>query len=148
MDCQLGFGGITADIIEIGKLYKHSLRHLDAESADANHSSYEFVHRVVRLAMLYMETEYASSDLSLNYLAEKLGVTANYLSYLFSAETGYTFTQHLTKIRMDKAKKLLKESNLKIYLICEQIGYSDRAYFSRLFKTIVGMTPYDYRSNK
>jgi YesN/AraC family two-component response regulator len=92
-----------------------------------------------------LETEYANEDFSLGVLAESLGITPNYLSALFTSETGITFTQHLTRIRMEHAKRLLNETKLKIYQICKEVGYSDQSYFSRLFKSLEGMSPFDYR---
>ena len=105
----------------------------------------EFIHRIVRMAMSHIQFEYANRELSLTMLAQQLDVTPNYLSSLFTSETGMTFTQHLTGIRMTQAKKLLAETNLKIYQICQSIGYSDQAYFSRLFKSQEGVSPFDFR---
>lgn len=101
-------------------------------------------HRLVRTALEWMEDEYAA-DLTLAAIAERLFVNPNYLSTLFKSETGMTFTQHVTHIRIEKAKRLLTETNLRIYEICEKTGYADQAYFSKLFKATVGVTPYEYR---
>lgn len=79
-------------------------------------------------------------DLSLRY-----SFSPNYLGLLFKEETGYSFSDYLTKLRLDKARQLLSDTNLKIYEIAEQVGYRYFPYFSRHFREVVGMTPLEYR---
>ncbi|MBD3919870.1 helix-turn-helix domain-containing protein [Paenibacillus sp. PR3] len=143
----VGFGGIASDVREVGSMYEQSLKAFSADSMDTASGSrtIEFVNRMIRLAMNRLETEYANEDFSLGVLAESLGITPNYLSALFTSKTGISFTQHLTRIRMEHAKRLLKETKLKIYQICKEVGYSDQSYFSRIFKSLEGMSPFDYR---
>ncbi|PWW07188.1 AraC-like protein [Paenibacillus cellulosilyticus] len=145
----LGLGGMASDLREIGSMYEQSLRAFSADSLDTTSGSrtMEFVNRIIRLAMNRLETEYANEDFSLGLLAESLEITPNYLSALFTSETGITFTQHLTRIRMEHAKRLLGETKLKIYQICKEVGYSDQAYFSRLFKSLEGISPFEYREH-
>lgn len=146
---RLGFGGIASDLREVGSMYEQSLKAFSADSMDTTSGcrTIEFVNRIIRLAMNRLETEYANKDISLGLLAESLDVSPNYLSALFTTETGMTFTQHLTRIRMEHAKRLLNETRLKIYQISKEVGYSDQAYFSRLFKSIEGRSPFDYREH-
>lgn len=146
---RLGFGGIASDLREIGSMYEQSLKAFTADSMDTASGSrtIEFVNRMIRLAMNRLETEYANEEFSLGALAESLGITPNYLSALFTSETGITFTQHLTRIRMEHAKRLLHETKLKIYQISKEVGYSDQSYFSRIFKSLEGMSPFDYREH-
>jgi YesN/AraC family two-component response regulator len=144
---RMGFGGITPVVGELRSFYRQSLRQLDLldDEESAGHDV-EFVSRIIRTAMRHMETDYADPELSLRYLSKRLQLTPNYLSSLFTSETGLTFTQHLSRIRIDRVKTLLRESELKIYQIGKQVGYADRAYFSRLFKMAVGCSPADYRA--
>ncbi|MBM7566070.1 AraC family transcriptional regulator [Paenibacillus sacheonensis] len=146
---RLGFGGITSDLREVGSMYEQSLMAFSADSLDpaSECRTIEFVNRIIRFAMNRLETEYANKDFSLGLLAESLDVSPNYLSALFTTETGMTFTQHLTRIRMEHAKRLLNETRLKIYQICQEVGYSDQAYFSRLFKSLEGRSPFNYREH-
>ena len=141
-----GLGGVTATISQIRTMYLQSMNSFQGARADPGMEGemVEFIHRIVRMAMNHIQFEYANRELSLTMLAEQLDVTPNYLSSLFTSETGMTFTQHLTLIRMTH-KKLLAETNLKIYQVCQSIGYSDQAYFSRLFKSQEGVSPYDFR---
>jgi AraC-like DNA-binding protein len=147
VEIRMGFGGITPVVGELRSLYRQSLRQLDLlDDEESTGHEVEFVSRIIRTAMRHMDTDYADPELSLRYLGKRLQLTPNYLSSLFTSETGFTFTQHLSRIRIDRAKTLLRESDLKIYQIGKQVGYADRAYFSRLFKMAVGCSPADYRA--
>lgn len=72
-------------------------------------------------------------------------MNASYLSELFKEVTGMTFTEFITKHRLQKAKELLKDSNKKIYEISDAVGYRNVKYFSQLFRKTVGIQPLEYR---
>lgn len=74
-----------------------------------------------------------------------VGMSSNYFSSFFKQETGETFVERLTTIRVDKAKSLMMNAQLRLYEIAEMVGYADVKYFSRLFKRNVGVTPAEYR---
>jgi two-component system, response regulator YesN len=88
---------------------------------------------------------YYYTDLNLNDLASKYFINSNYLSQLFKIETTENFVEYLTKIRIEKAKDLLKNTDLKSYKISELVGYSNPRYFSDVFQKNVGLTPTAYR---
>jgi YesN/AraC family two-component response regulator len=90
--------------------------------------------------------EHYQDSVSFAKLAKEMHLTRNYLSYLFKKETGMSFIQYLTKYRIERAKELLQESDLLIYEIAEKVGYSDPAYFSRVFKTITGSSPLEFKN--
>ncbi|MNC25625.1 HTH-type transcriptional activator Btr [compost metagenome] len=82
----------------------------------------------------------------LNMLAGMVFLTPSYLSKLFKQETGLTLTDYVIEIRIRKAKQLLKNApDLKIHEIGAEVGYPDPAYFNKLFKKIVGLTPNEYK---
>jgi two-component system response regulator YesN len=82
----------------------------------------------------------------LNTLANMVFLTPSYLSKLFKQETGLTLTDYITEMRLRKAKYLLKNSpDLKIHEIGAEVGYGDPAYFNKLFKRVVGVTPNEYK---
>ncbi|WP_169736187.1 response regulator [Caldanaerobius polysaccharolyticus] len=101
--------------------------------------------KVVEEVLKIIENEYSNKDLTLNDIAEKLYITPNYLSYLFKSETGENFMEYLTKVRIDKAKELLKKLDMKIYEIADAVGYADAHHFSKVFKRVEGITPTEYR---
>lgn len=100
---------------------------------------------IVELAKQYMNEHYSNEDLSLNLVASEVNVSPNHLSAMFSQKTGYTFIRYLTDVRMNKAKELLKCSNMRSNEISEAVGYKDPHYFSHLFKKNQGCTPMQYR---
>jgi two-component system response regulator YesN len=85
-------------------------------------------------------------DLQVTQIAEELFITPNYLSRLFKQETGISFSEHLSQIRVQKACELLVETNEKIYRIGEVVGYGNPRYFSEWFVKHMGMTPGEYRN--
>ncbi len=85
---------------------------------------------------------------SLTAIAERLQLNPSYLSRIFKEQTGEPFTEFLTRMRMEKGKALLLESNYKVKEIGEQVGYQKTDYFIRLFKEHTGMTPGEYRQSR
>lgn len=142
---KLGIGGVAVSPGELKGLYRQSLRGLGLNEPFGPLPDFEFTNRTVRLALLAIESEYAE-PLTLGGLAERLGLSPNYLSGLFTAETGHPFTWHLTRIRLDRACELLQSTRMKIHQIARQVGYADQAYFSRSFKSAIGMSPIAYRN--
>ncbi len=100
--------------------------------------------RIINAAIMYMEKEYQTATLS--SVAERVFITPNHLSFLFKVETGSTFLDKLTEIRINKAKELLKSLRYKTYEVAQQVGYSDARYFSQVFKKHTGVLPGDYQS--
>ncbi|MDO3412315.1 AraC family transcriptional regulator [Saccharibacillus sp. CPCC 101409] len=145
---RLGMGGVAASPSELKRLYRQSLSRLGLQESYGPPPNFDFVNRTVRLALLALESEYDDSGLSLGTLAAKLGLTPNYMSALFTAETGHTFTWHLTRIRMDRACGLLQDTALKVHQIARRVGYADAAYFSRCFKSAIGVSPAAYRAGR
>ena len=84
-------------------------------------------------------------NISLSDAASYVERNTAYLSDLFSKETGKTFTEYLTDIRIEKAKELMKDPTVKLYEIGYLVGYDEPAYFSRVFRKIVGISPTKYR---
>ena len=92
----------------------------------------------------YITQHYADSDLSLQEVCNRLGVSTSRFSNIFKQTFGATFIDVLTGIRMEKAKELLAVSELKNYEIAEKVGFGDPHYFSIAFKKSTGKTPTEY----
>lgn len=101
---------------------------------------------LIELAKEYI-AEYYYEDLMLADVAEKVGVTAGYLSTLFQKQLEKGFVDYLNEIRIDHACTYLQQNYLKIYEIAYKVGFHDEKYFSRVFKKIVGQTPWEYRKS-
>ena len=90
--------------------------------------------------------EHYDQPVELTQLAGLVFLTPTYLSKLFRAEAGMTITDYLIEVRINQAKHLLREArSLKVHEIGSRVGYSDPAYFNKLFKRIVGVTPNEYK---
>ncbi len=104
--------------------------------------------RVLKKGLKYIEENFSEESLSLNSVAGAIGVSGNYFSSIFSQEMQMTFIEYVTKKRMDKAKKLLVQTQLHSSEIAGEVGYKDPHYFSFVFKKTVGCTPREYRNGK
>ena len=82
---------------------------------------------------------------STTWLRRLISARAHF-SAVFSQETGQTFKEYLTEIRIKKAKELLRTTPLKAFEICYQVGYNDPHYFSHVFHKNTGLTPIEFRS--
>ncbi len=104
--------------------------------------------RVLKKGLKYIEENFSDESLSLNSVAGAIGVSSNYFSSIFSQEMQMTFIEYVTKKRMEKAKKLLVQTQLHSSEIAGEVGYKDPHYFSFVFKKTVGCTPREYRNGK
>ncbi len=104
-------------------------------------SSYE----LKKLIISYLSSDYRNKNLSLEFVAGKYGVSATYLSRLIKGETGYTFNEFITNLRMNEMKHKLVTTDLPIKDIINEIGYIDSSSFIRKFKMLEGVTPSQYR---
>ena len=90
--------------------------------------------------------EHFTGNITLNEIAEKFYVNPYYFSQLFKKKTGTTYQKYLTELRIRRAETLLRTTDLRVYEICEQVGYTDPNYFSRLFERSTGRKPAAYRA--
>lgn len=104
--------------------------------------------RLLEEAQKYVKQNYSSNEISLNMVASHVGISPSYFSTIFRQETGSTFTEYLTEIRMEKARELLRCTSKKTAEIAYDVGYKDAHYFSYIFKKTQGLTPKDYRGER
>ena len=101
---------------------------------------------LVKYTLAYLHQNYAE-DLSRGELANAVGVSESYLSQTFHQEMGIPLWECLNRLRIQKAKALLCTGDEPITTIARQVGFGDSAYFSRVFRRIVGQSPRAYREN-
>ncbi|WP_248927833.1 response regulator transcription factor [Paenibacillus hamazuiensis] len=102
--------------------------------------------QAVDFMVQYIHEHYAE-DIRLSELADKVFISRNYLSNIFRQATGETFGGYLTKVRMEKAKSLLREGKFMVYEIAEMVGYKNVPYFTSLFKKHTGYSPTELPNN-
>ena len=102
---------------------------------------------LIRTAKEYIQRHF-TQDLSLDEVSEKVQISPYYFSKLFKKETGENFIEYLTKVRIEKAKKLLRESQMTMKEISNAVGYSNPNYFSHTFKKNVGVSPSEYKERE
>jgi two-component system response regulator YesN len=112
----------------------------EAEPADNAASCF-----LARQAQLYI-TEHSAERLSLQEVADHCYVSQWYLSKLLHRYLGMPFYDLLNSVRVKKAKELMEDPALRITQIAEQVGYSDTAHFSRVFKKMEGLSAGDWRN--
>lgn len=94
---------------------------------------------------MYMQEHYGDTSLSLQQLADMVSLHPNHFTQLFRKNTGLSCMQFLAQLRMEKAKELLHQTDLKISEIAERVGYENPLYFSSYFKKWVGLNPSEYK---
>lgn len=102
-------------------------------------------HGTILKLLSYIEAHY-NEDIGLNELADMVKMNTAYLSVLFKSEVGMSYVKYLTKLRIDKAKELLRE-DYKVYEVSEMVGYNNYRYFSDIFKKYTGQTPNTYKNS-
>ena len=139
-DGAIALGNRNATIVYLTQLLEKAIQQRNQISEKKYSSTLEE-------AKAYIEQNYAREDISLNTVAASVNVSPNHFSTVFSQETGETFIEYLTGVRMEKAKELLRSTSLKSSEVGYQVGYKDPHYFSYLFKKTQNMTPREFRTD-
>jgi len=101
--------------------------------------------RLVKYALVYIHQNY-TQPLTRKELAEKVGVSENYLSQIFHQELGISPWETLTRLRIQRAKELLIGNEETITCVAMKVGFNDAAYFSRVFRKMAGVSPQEFRA--
>lgn len=99
---------------------------------------------LVRRAQSMMQ-DFFSQGITLEEIAQKLSVTPEYLGTQIHRETGMTFGTLMKQLRVEEAKRLFLTTDKKLYEISRMVGYADPKYFSKVFQSVTGMLPAEYR---
>lgn len=156
---KTGIGEIVdrpSDIFKSFKTARH-IRHLLAEKEDdkslilgtremGDSVGDKKTSAVINEAKLYMNEHFSDSSLMLQDVAKAVGMSNSRFSTVFSQQNGQTFTEYLIFLRLNKAKEMLRTTDLRSSQIALEVGYNDSHYFSYIFKKNVGMTSSEYRA--
>jgi Response regulator containing CheY-like receiver domain and AraC-type DNA-binding domain len=96
----------------------------------------------------YVAKHFMDPNLSLTLLSDRFQISPKYLSQLFKESIGQNFSDFLIGLRIEYAKKLLRESDVTVQYISEMMGYANPTSFIRVFKKIVGLSPGQYRESE
>ena len=103
--------------------------------------------RYVEQAIELITSSYIGG-ITIETAAEKMSISASYLSRIFKQETGYTYVDYLTYYRIKRATELLRSPAAKIYEVADLVGYTDARYFSQIFRKLTGVTPKEFRDSQ
>ena len=101
-------------------------------------------HWMIDQVLQYVEENY-NTALSTRDIAGRFFMNTSYFSKLFHEQMGCTFSNYLINVRVEKAKMMLTQTNMKLYDIAEAVGYTNVQYFSTIFKEKEGLTPSAFR---
>ena len=107
----------------------------------AGNRSYEMSRNI----MEFVNSRYGEVTLNVAMIAEHLGITPSYMSKLFKEQTGETLPDYINKVRLEKAKVLLRDERLNISDAAVKVGYSNSNALIRSFKKYEGVTPGKYK---
>lgn len=110
---------------------------------DIYYSKVDYISRYTPQVLDFIKSHYADK-ISLDTIAGQLEVSGTYLARKFKEDIHHTFTDFLTRYRLQKALELMNTSDLKIYQIAEEVGFSEYKYFSQVFKNHTGYSPSDF----
>jgi AraC-like DNA-binding protein len=100
--------------------------------------------RTVQRARRFIE-EHHADEITLGDVARAVSTSTFHFCKLFKKATGLTFTEHLSTVRITRAKQLLGNPQLRVSEIVFQCGFSSLTHFNRVFKKMTGLSPSQYR---
>jgi AraC-like DNA-binding protein len=101
---------------------------------------------LVKRALEIIQEDIKDPDLNMEKVAKRLNISRKYLSNQFKKEIGHSFPEYLNNERLEKAKNMLKTTNLRISEIAFEIGYNTPEYFTKVFKKSEKVSPGEFRS--
>lgn len=103
-------------------------------------------HGFVELAKKYVQEHYFE-NLTLNLVADRVGITPGYLSTLFTKTMECGFVDYLNQVRIESACVYLRQNYFKVYEIAYKVGFRDEKYFTKVFRKLMGVSPTEYRKH-
>lgn len=127
---------------------KELLRKLSEEGKEREEDEQTAEYSPAVKEMVSVIEENYGMRLGLDGFSDRFRLTPEYLSNLFAKETGMTFSNYLKKVRIEKAKELILNTDMKIYEVAYSVGYPDQKYFSKVFKEYTGVSAKQYAMDK
>lgn len=153
-----------ADINEIFHLNHNFISHINEFKTIEELSAWvsNMLHRFISFTFDFAEIKHAdvvyktieyikqnySKRLTLEKIAESTYLSKTYLSSVFKRETGHSISSYINLVRVENSKSMLLEDNMSIIDIANACGFEDQSYYTKVFKSIIGITPKKYRENR
>ncbi len=125
----------------VANMVQEACRLIDEALSDKNNS-------IVAQIKKYMDENYSDCELTLKVIADKFFINSSYLSRIFKKDTGISFSEYLTKIRIKNATDMLQIQDYKAYQLAQAVGIPDPNYFVKCFKKITGVPFAEYKLKK
>lgn len=100
----------------------------------------------MKQALAYIEENY-DKDLNMAVISNYVSMNYSLFSYAFKQYTGKNFVNYLKELRVNEAKRLLEETDMRVIEIGQKVGYENEKHFMKLFKSQCGVSPTEYRKN-
>lgn len=145
IDLAVGVSSIGNTIKDGAKLYQEASFEAERENLDQSKIHYAsnfckstLLKRELSVSLDYIKENLGDRNLSLQSVADEIGISKNYYSKAFKEATGVNFIDYITRLRVEKARNLYVNTDLKIYEIAEKVGYSDWHYLYSVYKKTLG----------
>ena len=141
------FQRVKRDIMETAQFTQ--LRRMATEyllsRTDSHFDGEDGYSRNIAVAVRFI-CDHVTDELSLTKVARCVHLNPDYFSRLFKKETGQNFVNFVEAVKMERAAGLLRETDMKVYEVASELGYSNVSYFSALFKKQYGVNPFSYKN--
>lgn len=144
-DQLLNFYSISKRIKEADSMQKLQEEVIDLSQSISEIIGTSSIDNVVMRMHAYMQKNY-DQDLKIESIAKMMNYNSAYLGKIYKKKMGQSFNSMLDEIRIENAKRLLEETDIKVYQVSKQIGYGNIDYFYAKFKRYVGVTPKKYKA--
>lgn len=132
-------------IVTLPEMKKYLCNLIEAVTKSINEINSKHTGKLISDVKHFLQKNFSKHDLAQNVVAEEFFVNSSYLSRKFKQETGQSFVEYLSRLRLEKAITLLQETDKKNYEISDEVGIADPHYFSIFFKKYMNMSISDYR---
>lgn len=136
------------DTLEKKKQFLYAILFALQLELERHHNRSRVVSSVAYQVREFVENNFTSNAMSLEYVADYVHKSPAYISKVFKNELGCNFIDYLTDLRIARAEELLANTEKKVYLIAEECGYADTSNFIRVFRRHSGMSPSEYRAGR
>lgn len=142
---KYGIGTLIADLQQISISADHAQQCLLLEKTEESNAH---KNDLVLLAKKYVNENLTNSNLGFDEVCSHIGISKIYFGRLFQKEEGISFGTYINQCRIEQAKNLLENTNMRVSEVACEVGFLNTKYFSVVFKSTTGMTPLDYRRSK